>query len=299
MLLDSPQNKALVLRAIFPTLDQYKGESTYLDQFRAHLEIVGVSARTQEKWVQNVRLARRRIQLPFGSWEESDVVNYLKEQRKRDIAAETWRGYRFALQAFCRDFQDRDWDCFDKPMRAPERRTPGRCIDAETWRAIYRQIQSPIHGAVLGMCWVSGLRISEACRIRVTDWEERGMLRVLGKGERTRYVPVPPRTLQYLRTLWLAHRHPQYLFPQGDMTKPVSPDVVAETFRRARITAGITDPYGTHALRHGYATRLYDAGISEDVIRQLLGHAQVETTRRYLHVTPDQQRRVIEVVTGQ
>ena len=298
MLLDSPTARAQVLRAIFPESETMRVDRNHVQGFREHLADMGVSARTVEKWSQNVMLARKRVLCPYESWREADVLEYLKEQRKRDIAAETWRGYRFALQAFFRDYLDRDWDIWDKPLRAPERRQPGRCINSEEWRAVYRKIRNPIHAAVLGMCWSCGLRISEACRIEITHFEESGNLRVVGKGEKLRYVPIPPRILEYLRSLWRRHRNPRYLFPQSDNTKCVSPDVVAETWRLARIEAGIKQRYGTHSLRHGYATRLYDADIPEDVIRQLLGHAQVSTTRRYLHVTPDQQRRVVEVIAG-
>ena len=69
-----------------------------------------------------------------------------------------------------------------------------------------------------------------------------------------------------------------------DEDKPISVGTVQESLKRAAVTAGIQRRVTPHTLRHAFATGLLDAGVDLRTIQQLLGHAQLSTTQRYLHV---------------
>jgi integrase/recombinase XerD len=134
--------------------------------------------------------------------------------------------------------------------------------------------------------YACGLRISEAATLEVgaIDGANR-LLRIIGKGDKQRLVPLPAPLLDELRGLWRAHRHPRWLFPSRDGTNPVNQHVLGRTFRAAARAAGITQPVTAHALRHSYATRLLEHGVDTRIVQILLGHATISTTAVYTHLT--------------
>jgi len=100
--------------------------------------------------------------------------------------------------------------------------------------------------------------------------------------------------LHLLRSYWRTHRHPHLLFPalgrNGNGAKqaqtPMAKSSVQGAFRRAKFDAGIAKKgVAIHTLRHCYATHLLEAGVNLRVIQRYMGHAQLETTMLYLHLT--------------
>ena len=134
--------------------------------------------------------------------------------------------------------------------------------------------------------YACGLRISEAATLEVgaIDGANR-LLRIIGKGDKQRLVPLPAPLLDELRSLWRSHRHPRWLFPRRDGAQAVNPQVLGQTFRAATRAVGITQAVTAHSLRHSYATRLLEHGVDTRVVQVLLGHANISTTAIYTHLT--------------
>jgi integrase/recombinase XerD len=134
--------------------------------------------------------------------------------------------------------------------------------------------------------YACGLRISEAARLVVGAIDSANhLLRIIGKGDKERLVPLPQPVLQELRDLWRTHRNPRWLFPIRDGSKPASLDVLGRTFRAAVRAAGITRRVTPHSLRHSYATRLLESGVDTRVVQIVLGHVNIATTAIYTHLT--------------
>ena len=115
-----------------------------------------------------------------------------------------------------------------------------------------------------------------------------------GKGAKDRYVPLPEEILFLLREYWATHGNPVLIFPAlgrrcneaATAEHPMAIDSVQGAPRKARCEAGIKKRRVTmHTLRHSYATHLPEAGVNLRVIQKYLGHAQLETTMVYLHLT--------------
>jgi integrase/recombinase XerD len=131
-----------------------------------------------------------------------------------------------------------------------------------------------------------GLRIGEAVSLEIGAIDSaNGLLRITGKGNKQRLVPLPQSLLDDLRTLWLTHRNPRWLFPRRDGTGPICRIVLGQTFRSACAKAGIKLAATSHSLRHSYATRLLENGVDTRVVQILLGHANIATTAIYTHLT--------------
>jgi len=132
-----------------------------------------------------------------------------------------------------------------------------------------------------------GLRISDAIRLQIRDIDSQRMVIHIrqSKGRKDRYVPLGTALLDQLRSYWRAERPSIFLFPGSQADKPIHIATVRQEFRLARRIAGIEKPCTTHVLRHSYATHCLQAGMDVGVIQQILGHATVETTATYTHVT--------------
>jgi site-specific recombinase XerD len=153
-------------------------------------------------------------------------------------------------------------------------------------RTLLGCVKNPIHKLCFTVLYACGLRISEAATLEVGAVDGTNLvLRIIGKGDKERRVPLPQPVLDDLRRLWRTHRNPRWLFPNHFGTKPVNQQVLCRTFSAAARAAGITRRVTPHALRHSYATRLLESGVDTRVVQILLGHVNIATTALYTHLT--------------
>jgi integrase/recombinase XerD len=110
-------------------------------------------------------------------------------------------------------------------------------------------------------------------------------LRIIGKGNKERRVPLPQPVLDALRRMWKTHHNPRWLFPNRAGTRPVTYDVLARTLAAAARAAGIRRRVTPHMLRHSYATRLLENGVDLRTIQILLGHQSISSPLIYTHLT--------------
>ena len=156
--------------------------------------------------------------------------------------------------------------------------------------------------AVLELLYGSGLRVSELCGVDVGDLDlGRGLVRVLGKGSKERLVPVGDAAAAAIEA-HLARANAQ--LDGADGTHPAA-GCGPELFRNARgkrlaprDVRRIVDrrspvPTHPHALRHSFATHLLDGGADLRSVQELLGHADLETTQIYTHVSRERMRSAV------
>jgi len=141
--------------------------------------------------------------------------------------------------------------------------------------------------------YACGLRISEVVGLRVTDIDSsRGVLVVRqGKGRKDRLVPLSPVLLAELRAYWRRYRPAVWLFPGQKQGRPLNITALQRKFARLVRPLGFTKAVSMHTLRHSYATHLLEAGVDVVTLQHLLGHRDLSTTARYLHVSTQQLRR--------
>jgi site-specific recombinase XerD len=147
-------------------------------------------------------------------------------------------------------------------------------------------VRSLKHRTFLLTLYASGMRLSEAAALRISDIDSQRMLLRIGsgKGRKERLVPISPRLLKALREYWKTSRSPNYLFPGKTFDNPISSTTIQKTCKAAVLKAEISKPATPHSLRHSYATGLLEAGVDLLTISRLLGHKSFMTTMVYLHV---------------
>ena len=143
-----------------------------------------------------------------------------------------------------------------------------------------------------------GLRISELLGLQVTDIDASRMVVTVrhGKGAKDRQVPLSARLLSALRRWWSTHRHPRWLFPGKTLARPLSDGMVQRIAGRVVTRAGLRKKATLHTLRHSYATHLLEAGVDVVTLQKLLGHSDLSTTARYLHLSTRQMQKLPNVL---
>ena len=146
---------------------------------------------------------------------------------------------------------------------------------------------NPKHRALLMTTYAAGLRVSEVCNLKVSDIiSARMQIRVdQGKGGKDRYTILSPRLLNELRAYWRLVRSPIWLFPSTRRPgQPLTIKTAQIVFYQAAKKAQLPHHDGIHSLRHSFATHLLEGGVDLPVLQRLLGHSNLATTARYLHV---------------
>jgi len=136
----------------------------------------------------------------------------------------------------------------------------------------------------------TGMRRAEVARLKIADVDSQRMVLhvVNGKGGKDRDLPLSPTLLETLRAYWRWLKPHTYLFPSRmhrDHEQPVSDKTVWHACAEAAKKAGIRKSVSPHLLRHSWATHLLEAGTDLRTIQLLLGHEDLETTARYLHLS--------------
>lgn len=141
---------------------------------------------------------------------------------------------------------------------------------------------------VIGLLYGSGLRISEACHLRLQDVESQNKrLKVYqGKGAKDRYTLLSDKLLQQLRLFYVEEGRPkEYLFTSKQTKRAIHVRSMQVIVNSAMAKAGFKDkPFTAHTLRHSFATHMLNQGNNIHVIKTLLGHSKLETTMVYLHL---------------
>jgi len=158
--------------------------------------------------------------------------------------------------------------------------------------------------ALVELLYAAGLRVSEALRLDAEDVSLDGaFVRVIGKGDRERLVPIGEVALDWLRRYigevrpgWLAIAHvaptrggPVFLTERG---RRLGRQQAWALVKRAAAVAGLDDRVSPHTFRHSFATHLLEGGADLRIVQELLGHATISTTQLYTHLTGERIREV-------
>lgn len=141
--------------------------------------------------------------------------------------------------------------------------------------------------AIFTILYGCGLRISEALALNVGDITHNDFLRVKGKGNKERIVPLLPLVKENISAYLaacpykLTNGEPLFLGARGDR---ISPRIIQRNIEKLRRELGLPDTVTPHALRHSFATHLLAEGTDLRSIQELLGHASLSTTQRYTDV---------------
>jgi len=160
-------------------------------------------------------------------------------------------------------------------------------------------VYTPLYRGVFAVMYGCGLRVSEAVSLGVGDVDGKAMtLRVIGKGNKERLVPLTQGLLEDLRQVFREHKCKPWLFPNKARTNHIDAGNIEHLFRKIRKELGFDESLTPHSLRHGFAMRLFEQHMPAETIAILMGHESVKTTKQYLHLTEPVREQVREAVSN-
>lgn len=298
--LSKPEIKAL-LSELLQAGPDYLDE--LLEQFFHHLAAErGLAPLTLESYSHDLQDFREYLfTLARNSWEEvslEDLQNYLAALEARGLSARSRARRLSALRQFFRFLLREEklsanpvelLDSPRLPMKLPK-------VLGEAEVAALLSATDPAtplgqrDGALLEVLYATGLRVSELVGLTLKQVDlRRGMVRVRGKGNKERVVPMVPQAVEKVK-LYLSEGRPRLL--QGRESHylflnrrggPLSRQGFWKILKHYALKAGVRD-LSPHTLRHSFATHLLSRGANLRVLQLLLGHADLATTQIYTHL---------------
>ena len=273
-----------------------------LAAYAGDLRAFAAQPRIAATWADPAAAVRYQADLA-GRLDPATRLPALRPASLRRRAASLRGFYRFA---FAEGLTERDVAAhLDLPRRG--RPLPETLTVAEVERLLAVPDTARPEGlrdrALLELLYAGGLRVSEAVGLDAEDLSlDGGFVRVIGKGDRERLVPVGEIALDWLarylgevRPGWLARQHvsprggPLFLSAGG---RRLDRRTAWRTVKRCAAAADLSPSVSPHTLRHSFATHLLEGGADLRIVQELLGHASISTTQLYTHLTGERIREV-------
>ncbi|MEM9079163.1 MAG: tyrosine recombinase XerC [Verrucomicrobiota bacterium] len=229
-----------------------------------------------------------------------DLTAFLTARRKSGLSASSQRILVVHLKIFFRFLISRNHLQHDpaEPLLAPK--APAKLPETLSSQHITQLLDSIDPSQKLGrrdlalleLFYSSGLRLSELVNARLEHFDtDEKILRVTGKGNKTRLVPVGQKAFHAIQT-YLQNERPELVKPSKTSSHiflsirggPLSPDRVRQIVQQRAQRANLPHKIYPHLLRHSFATHLLEGGADLRVIQELLGHADISTTQIYTHL---------------
>ena len=248
-----------------------------------------------------VAFLKRRGKTESAAVVQADIVDFLADERANGMSSATRARRTAAIRMFFRYLRERHIlranpsDLMDSPRKA--RTLPRVLTEDETARMIDAvdgdDPRSLRDRALLETMYGCGLRVSEACDLKIDDIMADGeLLRVFGKGSKERVVPIGGGAGRSLAAYFASGRG---AFTKGSLSethvfvtrlgRPFTRQGVFKVIRERAAAVGIAaDRISPHVLRHSFASHMLAHGADVRVIQELLGHANIGTTQIYTHV---------------
>jgi site-specific recombinase XerD len=273
------------------TIENY---DRYLSRYFAQMKVKNIGDITE----QNVR--------EFRLW-----LNRQPGTKADSMKRRTQNYYMIALRAFLKFLRKRDINAIS-PEKIELAKLPERQLDLITSAELERLMQAPQEAfakekdpdkarnylrdsAILELLFSTGLRVSELCSLNSDIDLTRDELSVRGKGEKVRVVFLSPTAKQAVRDYLKARNDmEEALFVDGraNALHRITPRDVQRHLKSYVARAGITNVVTPHTLRHVFATDLLSNGADIRSVQQLLGHASINTTQIYTHITDSHLREI-------
>jgi integrase/recombinase XerD len=271
--------------------------TTLREKMKDAMILRGFSEGTQKKYLYEVIKLQKYYQRSPAQLSQDEIKNYLLYLvKERKLAASTYNVAVHSLRFFYDMVLRRIVSYRDFPLSKEPRRLPDILSTNEVAKII--KVCSNIkHRTILVLAYGAGLRSAEIANLQVSDIDsDRMQIHIRnGKGGKDRYVILSPVMLEMLRDYWRKCRvrvKSNWVFPGQSSSKSITPATVGAVYKQAKESAGITKRGGVHSLRHAFATHSLEAGEDLYTIKQLLGHSSIESTARYLRLTPQKMQSV-------
>lgn len=257
-----------------------------IKKLQLDLQLRGLSPVTQREYSLKVEAFQNFFKKPATELGEKEIrifLHHLINEKKLNPC--TINTYNSALRFLYGVTLEKDLN-YKRIPRLKEPRILPDILTMEEIQSLFNATSNLKHKCILMTVYGSGLRLSEVAKLKVMDIDSKNM-RILirqGKGGKDRYAILSQANLEILREYWKKCRPSHWLFEGREKDSHISKRAIQDMFSAARERANIKKDVSIHTLRHCFATHLLEADTNIFHIKQLMGHSNIRTTARYLHL---------------
>ena len=267
----------------------------YLDELEMYFELRNVPPSSREAYLRRIKAFIKFMDgrhKPLEQTEERDIQQYLLHLKQgKGLTPGTINNYTSAIRLFYIQVLGKNWDRNKIPRMKTREKLPV-VPPKEDVLAILNGTPNLKHRAFLALLYGSGLRVSEVAQLRIRDICSKTMrIRVENAKHNTnRYTILSEASLGILRSYFKESFskgfHPEdWLFPGQDPSEPINVKTIKNTIIKLRNKLKLDPAISAHTLRHAFASHSLENGVDPVYIQQMLGHKNLKTTVKYLHIT--------------
>lgn len=286
-----------------------------IKQFQYYLKIErSLSSNTQLAYVQDIEKLRRFLKQTFPDLDPSSVQldhlrSFVESLAALEISAFTQARIISGIKAFFKYLMYEDIIDEDPAALLQAPKLGRKLPDTLSYHEITRLLEGIELGkpeghrnrAIIEVLYSSGLRVSELTDLKIGNiYMDIGFLRVVGKGNKERLVPIGKDALKYLK-LYLdeirrhqtpAKGHEEFVF-LNRRGKKLTRVMIFIMIKNLAQEVGIAKNISPHTFRHSFATHLIEGGADLRAVQEMLGHESITTTEIYTHLDRDYLRQVL------
>lgn len=250
-------------------------------KFINFITLKGFSKNTINNYTSIFDLVMKDDPLIFNE-NEDNIISYLckkVEKHSQSYVSQYVSVFNIVIKNILKRESDIHIPRSKRPVKQPD------ILSSIEIEKLLKSIENIKHKAIVALMYATGLRVSEACNLKITDIDtENGFISVRkAKGDVERKVMLDSSLLMLLRKYFKEYRPNNYLF-NGSKGNEYSDRSVQQIIKRAAANAGIKKNISSHSMRHSCFTQLLRNGVDIRSIQKLAGHKNISTTARYLQI---------------
>lgn len=260
-----------------------------LEQFLEHLKLKAYSGSTIRTYRNEfMQLLQVLGEIEVSRLEPDHLKRYLLYCVNQGLSENTLHSRLNALKFYFEQVLKREKFFWEIPRPKKKIILP-KVLGEDELARLFAALENLKHKAMLFTAYSAGLRVSEISALKLKHIDS-GRMQIFienAKGKKDRVVGLSPVLLDILRAYIKNYkpRPQEYLFESEQTGTSYPTRTIQKIFQSAREKAGIRKEVGIHSLRHSFATHLLEKGTDIRYIKDLLGHFNIKTTERYLHVS--------------
>lgn len=281
-----------------PTAVIIPPELSFLQSFRDYLIAHTVSPHTRNAYLSDLIQCSISVKKVMPEWNHDDISDVLIDLTKQGKSPRSIARTLSALRSFFKFMREQNLRS-DNPVEAHKTPKLGRALPKDlSEKDVEALIHAPDTSTALGLrdramfevLYACGLRVSELINLRIDFINlNQGYLRILGKGNKERLVPLGQIAAEWIEKYINEARPELYKFATDYLFLTQQGAIMSRqnfwyTIKRYALIANIQSDLSPHTLRHAFATHLLNHGADLRVVQMLLGHSDLSTTQIYTHV---------------
>lgn len=267
--------------------------SIYLKRFREYLELGNYSDHTITMYLKSIE--------SFFSFcksnKELDVCyqefarRYMLKVKSCGHSWSTINIHYSSMKLFSEKVRGEEWNIAHLPRPKGEKNLQ-RILSKEEIARLIGAPRNLKHKAIIALMYGTGMRVSEVINLKLSDIDSDRLELFVerGKGSKDRIIRLPQTLLKLLRVYCIKHRPVQYLIEGRVVGQPYTQSSVGKVIKRSAKIAKISKAVSPHTLRHSYATHHLENGTDLLYLKEQLGHSNIKTTLKYLHLCKERVR---------